>query len=220
MIAKDLITDEIHPLKITDSGNKAIHWMEEYKVSHLPIVQKNEYLGLICETDILDLNITDEHFEKYQLSLIRPYILENQHFYDVIKLFANLRITVLPVLDEKQNYLGIIPLTALLKEFSLLAATRDPGGIIVLEMSEHDYWMTKIAQIVEGNDAKILSFYVNSTSDSTKIEVTLKTNKEDISGILQTFTRYGFTIKASFFQTEFKDDLKNRFDLFMNYINM
>lgn len=220
MIAKELITDNIPALKIKDSGKKAIHLMEEFKVSHLPIVNKHEYLGLICDTDILDLNIDDEHLEKFKLSLIRPFVLQGQHFYDVIKMFANLKITVLPVLDEKQNYLGLIPLTALLKEFSLLAATRDPGGIIVLEMNEHDYSMSKIAQIIESNDAKILSCYINSIENSTKIEVTLKTNKEDISGILQTLIRYNFSIKASFHQTEFKDDIKDRFDLFMNYINM
>ena len=220
MIAKDLITEDIPLLKITDTGNKAIHWMEEFKVSHLPIVKKHEYLGLICETDILDLNINDEHLEKFKLSLIRPFVLIDQHFYDVIKMFANMKITVLPVLDAKRNYVGSIPLTALLKEFALLAATRDPGGIIVLEMNEHDYSMSRIAQIIESNDGKILSCYVNSSEYSTKIEVTIKTNKEDISAILQTFTRYNITIKAYFHQTEFKDDIKDRFDLFMNYINM
>jgi len=220
MIAKDLITDDIPTLKITDTGNKAIHWMEEFKVSHIPIVNKQEYLGLIGETEILDLNIDGKPLEKFKLSLIRPFVLANQHFYEVIKIFTNMKITVLPVLDDKQNFLGTIPITALLKEFSLLVAIRDPGGIIVLEMNEHDYSMTQIAQIIESNDGKILSCYLNSIENSTRIEITLKTNKEDLSAILQTFGRYNYIIKASFHQAEFKDDIKNRFDLFMNYINM
>ena len=57
MLAKDLITDEIPPLKTSDTGLMAINWMEEFKVSQLPIVEKHEYLGLISDTDILDLNI-------------------------------------------------------------------------------------------------------------------------------------------------------------------
>jgi len=194
--------------------------MEEFKVSHIPIVNKQEYLGLIGETEILDLNIDGKPLEKFKLSLIRPFVLANQHFYEVIKIFTNMKITVLPVLDDKQNFLGTIPITALLKEFSLLVAIRDPGGIIVLEMNEHDYSMTQIAQIIESNDGKILSCYLNSIENSTRIEITLKTNKEDLSAILQTFGRYNYIIKASFHQAEFKDDIKNRFDLFMNYINM
>jgi acetoin utilization protein AcuB len=220
MLAKDLISDEIPPLKTSDTGLMVINWMDEFKVSHLPIVNKQEYLGLISDTDILDLNITDEELGKYKLSLIRPFVFENQHIYEVIKLISNMKLSVLPVLDVNQNYVGLIPVTALLQQFSTLAATSEPGGIIVLEMNVLDYTLSQIAQIVESNDGKILSCYVNSLADSTKIEVTLKINKEDISGILQTFYRYNYTVKASYHQSEFSDDMKNRFDSFMNYINI
>lgn len=220
MLAKDLITDEVPPLKTSDTGLMVINWMDEFKVSHLPIVNNHEYLGLISDTDILDLNITDEEIGKHKLSLIRPFVKENQHVYEVIKMFSNMKLTVLPVLDENENYLGLIPLTGLLQQFSILAATREPGGIIVLEMNELDYSLSQIAQIVEGNDGKILSCYLNSLPESTRIEVTVKVNKTDISGILQTFNRYNYTVKASFHQSEFSDDMKNRFDSFMNYINI
>lgn len=220
MLAKDLITDEIPPLKTSDTGLMVINWMDEFKVSHLPIVNNHEYLGLISDTDILDLNITDEELGKHKLSLMRPFVTENQHVYEVIKLISNLKLTVLPVLDGNQNYVGLIPVTALLQQFAILAATREPGGIIMLEMNVLDYSLSQIAQIVESNDGKILSCYLNSIADSTRIEVTLKINKEDISGILQTFYRYNYTVKASFHQSEFSDDMKNRFDSFMNYINI
>ncbi|MCE9538869.1 MAG: CBS domain-containing protein [Bacteroidetes bacterium] len=220
MLAKDLITDEIPPLKTSDTGLMVINWMDEFKVTHLPIVNNGEYLGLISDTDILDLNITDEEIGKHKLSLIRPFVSENQHVYEVIKMISNMKLTVLPVLDENENYLGLIPLSSLLQQFSLLAATREPGGIIVLEMNILDYSLSQIAQIVEGNDGKILSCYLNSLPDSTRIEVTLKVNKTDISAILQTFNRYNYTVKASFHQSEFSDDMKNRFDSFMNYINI
>ncbi len=220
MLAKDLITDDIPPLKATDVGLMAINWMDEFKVSHLPIVYNHEYLGLISDTDILDLNVTDIELGKCKLSLIRPFVFENQHVYEVIKMVSNMKLTVMPVLNEQEQYVGLIPSTALIYQFATLAATHEPGGIIVLEMNIHDYSLTQIAQIIEGNDSKILSCYVNSMADSTKIEVTIKTNKSDLSAILQTFYRYNYTVKASFHQSEFSDDMKNRFDSFMNYINI
>jgi len=220
MLAKDLITDEIPPLKTTDTGLMAINWMDEFKVSHLPIVKGHEYLGLLSDTDVLDMNITDQQIGKSKFSLIRPFVFESQHIYEVIKMISNLKLTVLPVLNEHMHYVGLIPATAILHQFAILAATREPGGMIVLEMNVHDYSLTQIAQIIEGNDAKVLSCYVNSLADSTKIEVTLKINKEDLSAILQTFYRYNYTVKASFHQSEFSEDMKNRFDSFMNYINI
>lgn len=220
MLAKDIITDEIPPLKTSDTGLMAINWMDEFKVSHLPIVDKHEYLGIISDTDILDMNITDDELGKCKLSLIRPFVFENQHIYEVIKMVSNLKLTVLPVLNEHQHYLGLIPVNHLLQQFSMLAATNEPGGIVVLEMNMHDYSLTQIAQIVEGNDGKVLSCYLRHLPDSTKIEITLKINKEDLSAILQTFYRYNYNVKASFHQSEFMDDMKNRFDSFMNYINI
>lgn len=220
MLAKDLISDEIPPLKTTDTGLMAINWMDEFKVSHLPIVNKHEYLGLISDTDILDMNITDDELGKCKLSLLRPFVRESQHVYEVIKMVSTLKLTVLPVLNEHDHYKGLIPVTALLQQFATLAATQEPGGIIVLEMNMHDYSLTQIAQIIEGNDGKVLSCYMNHLPDSTRIEVTLKLNKDDLSGILQTFYRYNYTVKASFHQSEFLNDMKNRFDSFMNYINI
>lgn len=220
MLAKDLITDEIPPLKTSDTGLMAINWMDEFKVSQLPIVNNNEYLGLLSDTDILDMNITDEEIGKSKISLIRPFVYEHQHVYEVIKMISEMKLTVLPVLDEKEHYAGLIPVTSLLQQFSTLAATREPGGIIVLEMNLHDYSLTQIAQIVEGNDAKVLSVYMHHLAESTQIEVTIKINKEDLSAILQTFYRYNYNVKASFHQSEFSNDMKNRFDSFMNYINI
>ena len=220
MLAKDLITDDIPPLKPSDTGIMAINWMDEFKVSHLPIVNNHEYIGLISDTEILDFDITDDEFGKCKLALLRPYVLESQHVYEVIKMIANLKLTVLPVLNEELKYVGLVPATALIQQFANLAAASEPGGIIVLEMNTHDYTLAQIAQIVESNDGKILSSYVYHIPDSTKMEVTLKINREDLSAIIQTFNRYNYTLKASYHQSEFMSDMKNRFDSFMNYLNM
>lgn len=220
MLAIDLITDEIPPLKTSDIGVKALNWMDEFKVSHLPIVKKNEYLGLISEDEIIDLNSPETNLGEIKISLIRPFVLVNQHIYDVIKIIADFKVSVIAVLDEKQHYKGLIAANALIPAFSQLTAVKEPGGIIVLELIINDYSLTQIAQILEGNDAKLLSCYITPHKDSTKIEVTLKINKEDLTAILQTFYRYNYTVKASFHQSEYDEDIKRKFESFMNYIRI
>jgi hypothetical protein len=104
--------------------------------------------------------------------------------------------------------------------FSKLSAIEKPGGIIVLEIAQSDYLMTEISQIIESNDAKILSMYVNTMEDSTKLEVTLKLNITDLTSIIQTFNRYEYSIKASFMEFDEQEDLYNeRYDLFMRFLN-
>lgn len=220
MIAKQLIVDGILPLKTSDTGKAALGWMDDYKVSHLPIVNDQKFLGLISELDIYNLNNFDEPLGNHSLSLIQPYVKENQHIYDVLKLVNALGLTLIPVLTEKEDYLGSITLQNLLKYFAESLSVENPGGIIVLETAYNNYSLTEIANIVESNDAKILSTYILNHEDSTRIEIAIKINKLDIAAILKTFDRYGYFVKASFNEDTDNDDLKDRYNLLMNYLNV
>ena len=111
MIARQLITHEIIPLKTSDSGTDALNLMDEFKVTHLPIVNVESFLGLVSEQDIYNLNNPNEPLGNHKLSLEHPYVEENQHVYDVLKLVYKYGLTLIPVLDEHKkiswvNYLA------------------------------------------------------------------------------------------------------------------
>jgi acetoin utilization protein AcuB len=220
MLAKELIKDLIPPLKTSDTGLKALSWMEEFKVKHLPIVNKEDFLGLISEEDILSLNAPEEPIGNHTLSLIRPYVSEDQHIYEVIKLITKLNLSLVPVLSNREQYLGVIIIPDLMEAIAILTAVNNPGGIIVLELNVNDYSLAEIAQIVESDDAKILSSYVSPHPNSTKMEVTLKVNKVDLTRLLASFYRYEYNVKASYHESEFNGDMQDRFDSFMNYLNI
>ncbi len=220
MIAKHLITDGIMPLKTSDTGKTALSWMEEYKVSHLPIVNNQEFLGLISELDIYNLNNFDEPLGNHKLSLKHPYVFENQHIYDVLKLVNEQNLSLVPVLNGEGNYLGSINLQNLIKHFALSLSVDNPGGIIVLEMTYNNYSLTELAKIVEENDAKILSTFLLNHEDSTRLDVFLKINKVDISSILKTFERYNYFVKESYGEEDDNEDLRERYNSLMNYLNV
>jgi acetoin utilization protein AcuB len=220
MIAKDLITDEVPPLKTTDSGSKALRWMDEFKVSHLPVIKGQTFVGIISDTDIYDLNTPEEQIFKLRIPLVRPFVTEGQHAFDVLKIMWELNLTAIAIVDEEYTYLGTVTYKSFMEKLAALSAIKDPGGIIILEMAANNYSLTQISQIVEGNDAKILACYLTTNTDSTQVEVTLKINKEDLAPILQTFFRYNYTVKASFHQSGYSDDMKERFDQLMHFINI
>ena len=221
MLAKDLISDVIPCIMTSDTGIKALNWMEIFRVSHLPIVNNDEFLGLISDTDIYDLNEADEPIGSHPLSLIRPFVYRNQHIYEVISMVAKLTLSLIPVLNEQNHFVGCITLQNLVAQFSKLTAANEPGAIIILELSINDYLLTEIAQIVESNDAKILSLYVSSFKASTQLNVTLKLNTSNLNSIVQTFERYNYTIKASFMEDEALEHFYDeRFDAFMNYLDI
>jgi acetoin utilization protein AcuB len=220
MIAKDLISDAVLPLKSSDSGLIAMHWFDEFRVSHLPVVGDAQLLGLISEDDIYAAGSFEEPIWNFQLQLQNVSILQSRHIYEVLKLFADYKLTTLPVVDEKGTYLGVITLADLVEKMAATAAVSNPGGILVLELNANDFSMVEISRIVEENDAKILSFYVTSPADSTRLELTLKLNRIDIQPVIQSFLRYNYTIKASFFESDYFDNLRDRYDLLMTYLNV
>lgn len=221
MLAKELMSDVVPALKTSDTGFQALSWMDIFRISHLPIVNNREFLGLISDKDIYNLNMADEPIGNHKLSLFSPFVFEDQHIYEVIELSSRLKLSAIPVLARNNQFLGTITTNDLVTHFADLSALQQPGGIIVLEINVNDYSLSQIAQIVEGNDAKILSLYVSSPEDSTKLFLTLKINRVDLSSIIQTFERYDYNITASHMDD---DDgvamIKNRYDLFMRYLNI
>jgi acetoin utilization protein AcuB len=221
MLAKELISDVIPSLHTSDSGQKALYWMDIFRISHLPIVNNEDFLGLISDKDIYDANMAEEPIGNHNLSLFSPYVTENQHIYEVIELASRLNLSIIPVLDHKNHYMGVITNNDLIHFFADFAALKEPGAIIVLEMSIHDFSLSQIAQIVEGNDAKILSMYISSHSASTRLEVTLKISKNDLTSIIQTFTRYNYTIHSTFMDHDDLEGLyENRYEMFMKYLSI
>ncbi|HCX98923.1 MAG TPA: hypothetical protein DG754_02175, partial [Bacteroidales bacterium] len=150
MVAKEMISDVIPSLKTSDTGISALNWMDIFKVTHLPIVNDKEFLGLVSETDIYDLNMPEEPLGNHQLSLVRPYVTEEQHVLELIELASRLKLSLIPVLDHNKNYLGVVTITDLLHYFAEITALTNPGSIIVLELNHNDYSLSQVAQIVEG----------------------------------------------------------------------
>jgi len=221
MLAKDLFNEEVIPAKTTDIGDTVLSLMEELKVSHLPVVSEGRLVGLISETDIYNADKPDTPIGKYRLTLPKPYVLPSQHYYDVIRVATTGNLTLVPVTDENDNYLGCITLLRIVDMLAELSSVRQPGGIIVLEVNSHNYSMSEIARIVESNDARVLSTFITSFPDSTRLEVTIKVNKIDLSPIIQTFNRYNYIITASFSEESQLDELlHSRYESLMNYLNI
>ncbi len=219
MKALELISEEIPPLTHTDTGEKALRWMDEFKVSHLPVLKNGNFVGVISESDILDKLNLEDTLDKLFDHLPGPFVLENAHIYEVLAKISEHKLSVLPILDLEEKYLGCTSIHHLITLIANTGSIKESGGIIVIEVNAIDYSMAQIAQIIEGNNAKILSSYIMSPSDSNKLEVTLKINKIELSSIIRTFERYDYIIKASFQKSEGDDDVQFRYDALMNYLN-
>jgi acetoin utilization protein AcuB len=221
MISKQLISNAIPSLKVTESGSDALYHMDEYHVTFLPVLDGLIYLGLLSESEIFKLTDPDSPLAEQKVPYKMVYVGEDQHIFDVIRIMSSEKISVLPVLDEKKLYLGSITLNKLVEQLGMYTAMNNPGAILVLELNQNDYVLSQIAQIVESQDMKILSLFVSSEIDSTKMEVTIKLNKYEIQSLMKALNRYDYNIKATFTEDEkMVDDLVDRYNALMNYLNI
>ena len=145
-LAAELITSEATGV-LAFNDLQALGIMAEFYVKHLPIVNNTQLLGLVSEDDLLHHD-PEEPVGAMALSLSRPYVHSNDHFYEVLRMMALHHLSVIPVIDEDDNYLGIITLEDLLQHFARMGGFAEPGSIIVVEISKRGYSLAEIARAV------------------------------------------------------------------------
>jgi predicted transcriptional regulator len=219
LIASELISHSLAPLKTSDSGEEALTIMNIYHVKHLPIVNYEMLLGLISEDEIMAKDL-GEPIGSYGLSLNNAFVKSSDHLFEVMSRLAEFNLSVIPVVDQEENYLGMITQEDLLQFYANSFSFTEPGGIIVLEMNHIDYSLAEIARIAEAENVTILSAFLTTNPDTTKVYVTIKINQQDIQNLIATFERYDYTIKASFTEDTYLEDLKDRYDALMSYLNV
>lgn len=195
--------------------------MDVYRVSHIPVVNDSKYLGLVSDKLIYDLNLVDEPIEKELDKLNTTHAHVDQHIFELAIVMYKLKISVLPVLDTEHYYVGSITLYDLARRFANLFSLQEPGGVLVIETTPTEYSMSQISQIVESNDVKILSFFIDRKPGINNLDLILKLNSEELSGVVQTLTRYNYFVKAIYQDRSMLNDLyQDRFDQFMKFMNI
>lgn len=220
MKASELLSKNIPSLKTSDTGAEALRLMSEFHVRHLPIVNDKQLLGLISEEDILNARGIEEAIGGLPLTFVNPFIHDHEHLFEVLKIAVEFRLTTIPVIDKEENYLGTITRDDLLDHLSSETNILEPGGIIVLEVNVKDYTLAEVARVIEQHHAKILCSFAKTHEESNKMELTIKISQTDLQPIIASLNRYNYVVKETFTEPEYFDNLKERYDALMNYLDI
>lgn len=221
MIAEELVNLAIPALKLSDTAEKAIIWMEELKTNQLPVINDRHFKGLISEDIILESNNLDKKIGDFKLISEQCYVNEDQHLFDIIRLAQECESELVAIIDHNGEFIGVSRHEDTMKAFSNTLAVQGQGGIIVMEMRFMDYSMAEISRLIESDDAKILGFYLSQDhKDPNFVFVTLKINKEDLTTVIATLERFDYKIVAKFHESNNSDTEKERLDNLLNYLNI
>ena len=221
MIAEELINHMLPPLKPTDETGKAIAWMEEFRCNQLPVLDGGKFLGFILEEIILEKNDLTKKLNDLELVGLNCKVSSDAHFYEVLKMAGDNRLQMVAVLNDLQQYEGVITVADIMVSFAQTAAVQMPGSILVLSMDLTDYSLAELARLVEENNAKIISSTMaEDPLDKGKIKLTIKINQDDLTRISATLERFGYRIIAQYNNARTIEPDKDRLDMLMRYLNI
>lgn len=221
LIARDLISDVITEVELTDNGEKALSMMNVFQVNHLPIVNKGKLINILKEDDIL-LNGFQKKIGEYELSNEKISVNEKCHIFNIIDRLAKNNLSLIPVTNEEGKCLGSITQQDLFQYFGDIFTFEFPGSIIEIEVLVKDYSLSEISRLVESEKASIIGLMVNeNSSDINKMDVIIKLNRKNISRIIASLERFGYEIKSTYSSENFSEEvLKERYDALMHYLNV
>jgi acetoin utilization protein AcuB len=220
MLTIELINNNIPRLKLQDTVGKALQLINDFRVTHLPVVADEKYLGLISEEDLLDAEEEKLPIELMQDTFINAAVKDNEHFLNAVNCCNQFDTTVVPVINADGELAGTITTPDLLKALGNFAGTNEIGGIIVLEMERSQFAISEISRIVESNDATILHLNTTVHPVTGMLTVSIHTNKKEIAAIVATFERYDYDIIYYFGNEKFENEIHSNYRHLMNYLDI
>lgn len=219
MIAGELISKQVLPVQVTDTVRTTLMYMNDHEVSEIPVLSNGEYQGLITDQDLLTCN-QEDCLADLDLSLNKKYLHSTEHLFNVLGKFSEWHLTVIPVLDLDEKYLGLLVQEEIVDFYNKSFAFSEPGSIIVLEMEEEHYALSKLVQIIENEGGKILGIFVSKGEDSQHIILTIKLSSLEVTPLKNHLLRHNFQIKAIYSEREYVETLNERYNALMHYLNL
>lgn len=220
MLTTELINNNIPRLQLQDSVSKALQLINDYRVTHLPVVAEDKYLGMISEDDLLDVEAEKGTIEFLQENFVPAFVKENEHFLNAVKFSNQFETTIVPVTNEERELVGVITVTDLLKALGDFSGANEIGGIIVMEMERSQFAISEISRIVESNDSTVLHLNTTIQPDTGLLTVSLHLNKKEIAAIVSAFERYDYDIIYYFGDEKFENEIHSNYRHLMSYLDI
>ena len=189
-----------------------------YGFSHLPVVEKGIYRGMIRCDDLIIIENKQEHLQQHSHLLEKIYLSDRMNWTESLAVMMRNEANVLGILDLTGSFIGVRLLDDILNLLTEKAFVNNNGYLLVISKLTADFSISEVAQIIESDGGKILGILVNESGQDTEIEVKIAT--DDINEIIQTFRRYDYRIISQMKEDLHLQELKEHSDFLKRYLEM
>ncbi len=219
MLAASITAQGFPLLHLEDKASFALQCMEDFDVQELAVIKDDYFLGIVQKADFLD---TDASATIMVLSdqLKKIMIADTAHFLTALDLFSKHQLSILPVLNEQQECIGMIPQKSLNDALAKFLGVELPGAIMVLSVAPYQYSLAEMSRLVESNNAQIIQLNSYYDEKNGAMIITLKINKDEAQAIIATFQRYDYQLVQYFGKTPLHNDIEAHYHHLMNYLDV
>lgn len=220
MLTRELLSQSLPYLHLSDKIHLALQLMNDNHVTHLPVLDEDKYAGIVSEENLLEQDNDEAELKTLEQQFLHISIKESDHFLKAMQIAAENGLSVLPVVEEEGQVVGVVIYNDLLKQAAEFMSLSDPGGLIIIEMNNNQYSFNEKSKLVESNNAQITQLNTTTDPETGNVEVTIKINKPEVSDIVATFQRYDYNVKYYFGEELYENELRSNYDNLMNYLKI
>ena len=207
MIIKDRMTKNLITITKNENINKAMDIMAAHGLHRLPVVEGKKLVGLLTKSMIsqkgaskaTSLSIFELNYllSKITVSTIMEKkvitIYEDQLFEDAADLMLRYDIGCLPVLNKKNELVGILTQNDLFKAFTELLGYNESGTRISLKTKDQIGVLEDITNIFVKHNCNITNLGVYDVDNDYK-NLIIRTNAEDTTELQKDLKESGYEV--------------------------
>ena len=222
MLVREAISKIIKPLRAIDSAQDALSAMKESGQAVLPVVDQttNRFIGMVTRE-----SAERHHATTGSVLAIREeefiFTYPGQNVFDTARLMDKHNLTLLPVLDNSRNYLGVVERKFLFDEIIRMMNFTEYGSLITIHFNERDFTLSKLVRIIETEGGLILGLSVEAPKPNHPFYVvSIKLNLSNPSRIVASLKRHEYIVDVH--STEGQEDRRyeQRADELLHYLNI
>ncbi len=193
---------KMYMITLNESVREAIHMIDEHNMLSLPVIDNDKFIGALSKQHIYETffksdGITREDFLNKKVSEFMHtklvFAKENTTIEKAAEMFIASKFRFIPVLNENDEFTGIVTQQAVFKEYQKLFGS----GYHTLTICFYDYQGTlaRLATMIAKEGGNIKNSVVINTDTMGLHELFLRIECDDFEKIVTALVKEGYDVR-------------------------
>ncbi|SFQ07701.1 acetoin utilization AcuB family protein [Salibacterium halotolerans] len=205
MLVEEIMNEDPVYLHAGDSIEKALKYIDQHKIRHIPIVDENHILtGIVSDRDIRDASPSifhtrsqEEHLKKAVSRIMSvPVITANP--LDVVEdaavVLYNNGISSLPVTGDHDNLLGMVTESTVLHTLVELTGAHQPSSRIEVKANDRPGELAAVTSIFHRKQMNVISVLVYPGRDDVSKYLAFRVQTMDPRDVIHDLKEAGYEV--------------------------